>query len=58
MSDMLDRHDMRRLLILVTIVIVVCIALIVLLGGCSTNAGRFDHRPAICKDLGKRGSEC
>jgi hypothetical protein len=32
--------------------------LILLLGGCSTTAERFDQRPPLCRDLGKRGAEC
>jgi len=39
-------------------IIAALLAMSVLLASCSSTAERFDKRPAICKDLGKRGGEC
>ncbi len=58
MTPLLDRHDTQATVIMITLLILVCVLLVVLLGGCSSYAERLDQRPAICKELGKRGAEC
>lgn len=48
------RHFEPILLLLVAIIGV----LLLVVAACSTTAERFDDRPDICRDLGKRGLEC
>jgi len=40
------------------LIVALALAVIVVVSGCSTTSERFDNRPDLCRDLGKRGKEC
>ena len=42
----------------VVLAFAVVMAVVLSLVGCSSTAERFDRRPDMCRDLGKRGAEC